>query len=821
MRLLLVEDSEDDAQLLLLALQRGGLLVESRRVDTAAGLREALGEPWDAVLSDYSMPGFSGTEALDIVRAHDPFLPFIVVSGAIGEEQAVDLIRRGADDYVMKDGLVRLCVALEQSLAKAKAGREREQSRQARDKAEAQLRQLVETAAEGIVHVDLSARIVEINDRAARTVGYSAEELQGVLCADLISESDRDEFARHLQAVLQGRPQRFEQRLIARSGDPLWAAISATPLIEDGMIVGALGMVTDVTERKEAERRLRESETRFFTAFHANPAPATIADLESGQLIEANDAWLQTVGLDREEALGKSLVELGLMSQASRSDLIEVISDAPAERGVEVRLSSRSGRQLTILWNGRIIELDGRRCLLGTGLDITERKVLEESLSVAQFSVDNAAEAIFWFSEDGRILYANAHACALYGYEREELLSMTVFDLDPDRTKESWEELWSRSKRSPFTIEARPRKKSGERFLVEIDTGYLEHGGKEWAFSFGRDITDRRRAEDALRHSEHRFRQMFESISSGVAFYQPIDEGADFLLSEFNPAAERICGLPRSQVVGRRITEVFPGVEALGLLEVLRRVSNTGAAEFLPASPYHDARVHLWVENFVYRLDSGEVCAVFDDVTARQTAFEDLRKAYGRLRMVQSATLQALGAITELRDPYTAGHQRRVAKLATAVGRRLGLSESQLEGLQAAALVHDIGKMAVPFEILSFPAALTTVQMEMVHEHASSGYEILKGIDFDWPVADIVRQHHEHLDGSGYPLGLKGDEIMLEARIIGAADMLEAMASHRPYRPALGITAALQELRAAAGAAYDAAVVEALSEIDIDAELAT
>lgn len=169
----------------------------------------------------------------------------------------------------------------------------------------------------------------------------------------------------------------------------------------------------------------------------------------------------------------------------------------------------------------------------------------------------------------------------------------------------------------------------------------------------------------------------------------------------------------------------------------------------------------------------------------------------------------AIAATVEMRDPYTAGHQRRVALLATAIAKEMRLDENFAEGLRMAGVVHDIGKIHVPAEILASPAKLTDAEFEIIKTHSKAGYEILKGIDFPWPVAEIVYQHHEKLDGSGYPRGLKGEEILLEARILTVADVIEAMASHRPYRPGFGIFPALQEISRGKNKLYDAAVVEA------------
>ena len=177
------------------------------------------------------------------------------------------------------------------------------------------------------------------------------------------------------------------------------------------------------------------------------------------------------------------------------------------------------------------------------------------------------------------------------------------------------------------------------------------------------------------------------------------------------------------------------------------------------------------------------------------------------------ATIEAMSRTMEWRDPYTAGHQKRVAAISMAIARKMGLDNDAVQALYMAGMVHDIGKMAVPSEILTKPSHLTELEMQMVQAHVESGYQILKDIPFPWPIAEMVRQHHERLDGSGYPRGLKDEEISLQARILAVADTIEAMATHRPYRPARGLTAAMDEIRAEAGVKLDAKVVDAAFEL--------
>jgi len=187
---------------------------------------------------------------------------------------------------------------------------------------------------------------------------------------------------------------------------------------------------------------------------------------------------------------------------------------------------------------------------------------------------------------------------------------------------------------------------------------------------------------------------------------------------------------------------------------------------------------------------------------------EKLKRTLSKLRKTLGATIQAMALIVETRDPYTAGHQQRVADLARAIATEMGLSEDQIDGIRMAGVIHDLGKIAEPAEILSKPGRLTEIEFSLIKTHPQVGYDILKQIEFAWPVDMIVLQHHERINGSGYPKGLSGNKILIESRIMAVADVVEAMASHRPYRAALGIERALAEIRKNRGTLYDPKVVD-------------
>lgn len=202
-----------------------------------------------------------------------------------------------------------------------------------------------------------------------------------------------------------------------------------------------------------------------------------------------------------------------------------------------------------------------------------------------------------------------------------------------------------------------------------------------------------------------------------------------------------------------------------------------------------------------------------EERSRRREAEEQLTQSYDRLHKGFFTTLQAFATALEFRDPYTSGHQRRVADLASAIAARMGKDETFCESIYLASIVHDIGKISVPAEILTRPSRLNELEFKFIQMHVETGYEILKNIDFPWPIAETVYLHHERLDGSGYPRQLSGDRISQEARIVAVSDVVEAMATHRPYRAALGIDAALAEVRRGAGTQYDAQVVEACGSV--------
>jgi putative two-component system response regulator len=257
-------------------------------------------------------------------------------------------------------------------------------------------------------------------------------------------------------------------------------------------------------------------------------------------------------------------------------------------------------------------------------------------------------------------------------------------------------------------------------------------------------------------------------------------------------------------VVLRKVREIAPQAVVLILtgyasLESAIEALRQGAYDYL-VKPCSDDELKLKIAEGLEKVYLAK---------ERQRAEEELRQSYVKSRRTLEEIVHALASAVEMKDPYTAGHQRRVTQLACAIAREMGLSEERIEGLRIAAAIHDIGKINVPAEILRKPSALSDLEYALVRTHPQVGHDVLKGIEFPWPVAQIVLQHHERMDGSGYPQGLSGEEIILEARILGVADVVEAMASHRPYRSTLSMCEALGEISQNRGIFYDPDVVDA------------
>jgi len=318
------------------------------------------------------------------------------------------------------------------------------------------------------------------------------------------------------------------------------------------------------------------------------------------------------------------------------------------------------------------------------------------------------------------------------------------------------------------------------------------------------------RIYEKLQEREKRFRILAESAPDII--FTLDTEG---MLTYVNPMWEKILGHKQEEVVGKYFTEFVQGQDSHSLRQIFRKIRDHKETlmDILLTLMSRSGVEHNFSFNCAPSIATDghvdSLVGILKDVTDLRRSEIELKKSFEKLQMALSSTISVISLISESRDPYTAGHQQKVAELTSAIAREMGLPEDRVKIIHMAGLIHDIGKINVPAEILSRPGKLTAGEFALIKTHPETGYNILNKVDFPGQIAQIVYQHHEKMDGSGYPLMISGDQIILEARIITVADVVEAMQGHRPYRPALGIEKALHEIRIGRGVIYDAEVADA------------
>jgi PAS domain S-box-containing protein len=436
-----------------------------------------------------------------------------------------------------------------------------------------------------------------------------------------------------------------------------------------------------------------------------------------------------------------------------------------------------------------------------------QRVITLKDVNVSENILNTISESIILTATSGKIISANPAALDLSGYTGKELRTLEIKNilkrengLSADILKEAL--LGKTFKNLNLFLKS----KNGELIPVLAYTSPIINSGNELAgVSFIlNDITEIKKTELLLRRNEEKYRDLWENAPLA---YHLLDTSGR--IKDVNIAEEKMLGYRRDEMLGKEIFD-FIAPEQRG--DSKKRFFEKLTGKPLPETQKRrykrkdGANVFVSVHDAPQIDEKGKITGMRTtilDITKRVQAEEKLQEAYLQLEQSLEKMVLVIAKIVELRDPYTAGHGRKVAQLACKIAEKMGMSEGEINGIHLASIIHDIGKIYVPIEILSKPAKLSEIEFDIVKTHPDTAYEILKDVDFPWPIANIIRQHHERINGAGYPLGLKGDEILLEAKIIGVADVTESMISFRPYRSALGVKKAVEELQANRGILYD------------------
>ena len=593
----------------------------------------------------------------------------------------------------------------------------------------------------------------------------------------IVSETDK-----HLQSSLLSFDQQY--RVLTDSGELRWVrSCSAVVRNEHGALVSLQTTIIDVTQLViEAEycRDILDLSSNLFLVLDAG-----------GRLKDFNQRAVELTGASPEELMGCVWVE-EFVSEEHRARFRNRIAQAGSTVGdggpeYESEMVARNGNRRTILWHFDVRQSpqDSGSEIIAFGHDVTaERKTSTRAAMFASLSLENPSP-VLRIDRSGDIILANDAAQKLMG----SLTDSTTHDFN------AFQKLIKNAAGAESSFQ-REIVFSNSSYLFQVEPVLNERYSNLYAI----DISE----QEAL---TLRLRQITDNMPGAVFRYIRNEGGPDSIefanygcADIFEYSAEELHRDPSllwSSVHPDDLEQMKDSVsESANKLtewqQDWRIVTRSGVTKWLRGrgtpTRQHDGSI-AWIT-----------------IVIDQTQLKKLERA---VSTSLEKTIFVLSAALEKRDPYTAGHEERVTRIAKLIAKEMGLDSFRVQGLQFAAMVHDVGKIAVPAEILSKPGKLTDTEFALIKAHPDVGADLLKDIEFDWPIADIIRQHHERIDGSGYPQGLKGEEILLEARIIAVADVLEAMASHRPYRHGLGIEKAAEEIRQGAGIRYDADVAAA------------
>jgi PAS domain S-box-containing protein/putative nucleotidyltransferase with HDIG domain len=575
----------------------------------------------------------------------------------------------------------------------------------------------------------------------------------------------------------------------------------------------------DVTEASVAEKTLKQNEEKYRNILASMEEGYFELDL-TGSFTFFNTAVSRILGYPPEELMGMNSRQYMDEGNAKKTfkTFDEVYETGRPRQAFGWEIVRKDGTKRFVETSVSLIrnEKDQACRFRGIMRDVTENKRAEEALRESEKRyrqlVNHAPAGIYevdFFKR--KFVTVNDVMCEYTGYAREELMSLGPLEILDEPSRKTFTERVTRvlsGERVPETVEYKIRRKDGRVLWVVLNVKLVyENGFPKGATVVVHNITERKQAEEALRQSEEKYRLLVDHANDAIFIAQ------DGVIKFPNPRTLEILGYSHEELSGISYADLVHPEERHLIEEIGQKIAKgkaTSASFSLRVRNRSGNEIWAAISSVPIMWEESPATLNFvRDITLQKKAEGELNETINKLRKITGATIQAMAQTVEVRDPYTAGHQKRVADLARAIATTMGLQAGQIDGIRMAGAIHDIGKISVPAEILSKPGLLSPIEFSLIKTHPQVGYEILKDIEFPWNIAHIVLQHHERLDGSGYPNSLSGEQILLEARIIAVADVVEAMASHRPYRPTLGMDKALDEISTNKGRIYDRGVVDA------------
>jgi len=568
-----------------------------------------------------------------------------------------------------------------------------------------------------------------------------------------------------------------------------------------------------IEKQQKAETELRESEQKYRTLITQSPDGIFVVNLQ-GNFLAVNRIMYESLKYSEGELLSMSIWDIipEQYIDQHKKRMVDIVTGKAPNEAAEYMVRGKDGEMYCVeILSAPYYEGEKLVGFQGIARDITERKKAEELLRASEEKyralVENINDVFFTLDKQGNITYVSPVVEQLSKYKTGDLTGKPFTQLIyPDDLPDLLDRFTSLLSGQLTPWEFRVVDKDGRIIFVRSSSRPQYEDGKVVGITtLMTDITERKKLEKALSDELLRRRILIEQSRDGIVI---LDHNGKVYESNIQFAA--MLGYSREEVGQLYVYDWEYQMPREKVLEMLRDVDAAGD-HFITKHRRKDGTT-FYVEistNAATIEDQKLIFCVCRDITERKQAEEDLIKSYQKTKKTLRDAIDTMAKIVEMRDPYTAGHQQRVAELAIAIAKELGYQQDHLEYLRMAAIIHDIGKIYVPSDILSKPGKLNTVEFNLIKTHAQGGFEIPKNMEFPTSVAQSVLQHHERLDGSGYPNGLKGEAILREARILAVADVVEAISSHRPYRPALGIDKALEEISENKGKLYDVDTVDA------------